>query len=197
MNNFEKNLIQTQDSTKNQNEKLDLRIELAQPDDWEECKKIRLASLSGEEAGMLTENLPKILKHEMERGEKEWREEISGVDTFVVISRNGLEVIGIGRARKMEKEGENVWRLYNGYVLPEFQGKHIGRKIFGLRLKEVASRGGEKITTNVRVGNSKSLNIMNYFGCKKIDQDADWDLMELDLTDPGLIQKINLALDER
>lgn len=64
------------------------------------------------------------------RGSAWWQKAISGGSHVIVIDFNGLVVgyatIGINRARTLPYDGE----IYELYLLPEYQGVGLGRKLF-------------------------------------------------------------------
>lgn len=207
---LEGNILQQQtildNNKENNSEKLDIKIELATPNEWEECKKMRIDLLTSSDANMIVSTQNKIkdkLKKEEKKGEKEWKEELSDANKFTFLSKNGLEPIGIGRAEKKKK---GVWVLYNGYIKKEFQEKGIGKRMFAMRLREIIKRGGTKAVVCIKLNNDKSMNIAKYFDfkskniflasvmAKKILL-PEWKIFETDLTNPEVIKKIDEVLN--
>ncbi|MEI7764958.1 MAG: GNAT family N-acetyltransferase [bacterium] len=193
----------TLDDTLNSFENLDIKIELATPEDWQDCKKLRLEALNSEDAYMLGDTSQQI-KVEEAKTEEQWRKELSSNDMFTVLSKNNLTPVGIGRAEQYKK---GIWILYNGYLEKEFQGKGIGRKNFAMRLKIVKERGGIKVTTGIKRNNDRSMSVAKYFNFKVLDALSasflakkiilpTWKVMECDLNDPEVIKKINEVLNE-
>jgi ribosomal protein S18 acetylase RimI-like enzyme len=210
--NFGENISQREKTLdrnrENDSEKLGIKIELATPDDWESCKRMRVELLSSSDASMIVNvksEIDKKLKKEEVKKEKEWKEELSDKNKFTFLSKNGSEVIGMGRAKQKKK---GTWVLYSGYIRKEFQGKGIGKRMFALRLKEIINRGGIKALVGVRINNDKSMNIAKYFDfktknilsasmmAKKILLPK-WKVLEADLTNPEIIKKIENVLNER
>lgn len=195
----------TPDVTQNTSEKLDFKIELASPDDWEMCKKMRIMSLASDDGGMLgvtSENREEILKREEEKGEKEWREELSDVNKIIFLPKNGLEPIGLSRATKATK---GAWNLHNTYIEKDFQNKGFGKKLFATRLQEIIKRGGTEARGFLVHDNDKNLHIAEYFGAKLANRISaiakygtrtiKYNVIELNLTDPEIINKINEVLN--
>lgn len=163
-------------------EKLDVKIELAQPDDWEVCKKMKWEAITGEDAHKFGVT-PETKEMEAKKGEKEWRDELSNPNMITFLSKNGDDTIGMGRAKKQE---ECIWRLHNGFVEKEFRDKGIGKKIFQARLNEIIKRGGKKVITLIEITNKPSIHIAESFGFKKRGPSRkkykfEWQVMELDL----------------
>ena len=183
------------------------KTELAIPDEWEECHKFRFKSLSEDDACMFTDNPEAMLQIESKTGEKEWRGEISSPNSFVVLSKKGTEVVGMGRAKKRDL-GDHIWALRTDYVFKEHRKQGIAREIFAIRFKEILKRGGKKVCAFIRDDNPGSFRNAEFFGCQKLDkkrgkakynlEEGDvWSAWELDLTNPELINKINEVLNER
>lgn len=189
-NPLENNPPRSQNPDSNQ-EKLDVKIEIATPEDWQACKELRLLSVTGPDAKMFGLT-PENLQEEKNKSEEEWRKESSSDNMFSVLARSGSNVVGLGRARKVDE----IWRIRNGYVKPEFRNQGISHKMFAIRLHEIQKRGGTKVVTGIRIDNATSLHIAEKFGFKRTGTDNDWYLMELDFNDPGVIRKINEVLNE-
>ena len=184
----------TENLFKNREERLAIRVELAKPNDWEACKKIRLHSITGPEA-IVMGMTPERLQEEMNKTEEQWREETSSEEMFSVLSWDGSEPVGLGRAKKVE---EGLWRVRNGYVNEKFRGIGIQPRMIALRLQEIIKRGGNKAVTGIRTDNPVSLHNVYKFGFKIVDvQDEVWATLESDLTDPEVIKKINEVLNAR
>lgn len=174
-------------------EKLDIKVELATPNDWQACKDLRIFSITGSDADMygLT---PEEKDEELGKDEAQWRRESCGDEMFSVLSWSGPEAIGLSRAKQ---EGEGVWRIRNGYVKPDFRNKGIDQKMFSLRLNEIRRRGGTKVVTGIMIKNKVSVHIAEKFGFKIVHSDDIWYRMELDLSSPEIIKKIDEALNAR
>ena len=175
-----------------ENEKLDISVRMAMPEDWEECKKIRIRSLTGPEGRMLGVT-PEILEKILNQTEEEWRAETNSATMFSVLADSKEHIVALGRVKKEERD---TWRIRNAYVEPEFRGQGIQSKLIALRLQGIITRGGKKATTDVRPGNQRSSDNLKKFGFKAIGEiDDDWQTMELDLTNPEVIKRIDEVLN--
>ena len=186
-------------------EKLQVKVELATPENWKECKRLRLLELTGEDAEMFGAGPkhPEKLEEEQKRGEKEWREDLSpeNKDVFFVLSWKGPNAVGLGRA---SQRGEGVWRMAWGYTEKSFRKQGFGTKNFALRLKNIIERGGKKVTIGVKANNKDSISLAKSFDFKtddtipiklqKMFKYSGYN-MELDLSNPEVIKKINEVLN--
>src|SRR3989338_1354503 len=180
-------------------EKIEVRIEIATEKDWQAYKEIRLEAIKGKDAAMFG-------GHDKERDkvkpDDEWREDLAlHEDRFIILSWVGSRAAGMGRADEI-KDKKGVWSMGQGYVRDEFRGENIGKKILAARLAEIKKRGGVKVITAMFHGNERPMHIAGLFGFKKIGTLRQLvrgrDLtplklrrMELDLTDPEVIKKID------
>lgn len=179
----------------NTNEKFYPKVELATFNDWEECKRLRLLEVNGEDAKMFGAG-PEEVEKEKNRSKKDWQSLLSSTDIFFVLSKNGDQVVGLGRAIREEKEG--VWRMGWGYTEKEFRKKGFGTKNSMLRLKELLKRNVTEVKLYVKADNLPSMHVQESLGFKQVgtwpatkEGEANDCLMTLDLTDPDIIKKIN------
>ncbi|PIR68523.1 hypothetical protein COU49_00580 [Candidatus Nomurabacteria bacterium CG10_big_fil_rev_8_21_14_0_10_35_16] len=149
---------------KGRQEKLDLKIEVAGPEDWKIVRDLRVEAITGPDARMFGLTKKGTIQ-ESNRSEQEWRDELSGDKTFAVLSWSGSNPVGFGRAILRE---DGAWRIRNGYVKNEFRGVGIGEQIFKMRLDEIRRRGGKQVITSIRPDNLGSLHIAEKFGFKPI-----------------------------
>lgn len=173
-------------------EKLDVKVEIATEKDWEECKRLRIQAITGEDAKMFGSNIKRITS-ELEKGEKEWQE-LFGEDKFVVLSRDGSKAIGMVRAYETKEKG--VWYIGQLYVDKDARKTGAGKKMMQESIEEIKRRGGRKISAFIKNNNIKSHNLCESFGFKKVNplllKDSlkvkfdilkrGFDPMELDLT---------------
>lgn len=147
-------------SEKENKEKLSVRVEIAKPEDWKAVRDLRVEAITGPDARMfgLTK---KATMQESNRSEQEWRDELSSDKTFAVLSWNGSDPTGFGRAILKE---DGAWRIRNGYIKKEFRGQGIGEEIFRARLDEIRRRGGKRVVVSIRPDNKVSLRIAEKFG---------------------------------
>ncbi len=168
-----------QDNFKSQQEQSDIKMEVAKPENWEAYKELRLLAIGKTKSGPDDEQ---IIEEEA-RSKEEWQKDLSGENKFLMLSWNGTEAIGMGLAE--EKDEKGVWKMWSGYVKPEFRGG-VGKRMFEARLNEIRRRGGKKVTLYVKSENKRSIHIAESFGFKKMGTGASKDLylLQLDLTTP-------------
>jgi ribosomal protein S18 acetylase RimI-like enzyme len=181
----------TMDTLKNTQEELDIKVKFATPDDWEKCKKLRLLSIK--EYPKVFGATPERVQEEQEKNEEQWRKETCSEDAFSVLAWNNQDVVGLGRSRR--REGEGVWNIRNAYVKPKFHNMGIQQKMIALRLSEIIRRGGKKVVMGVEKSNSVSMHNAEKFGFKVREANGDFNIMQLDLTNPEVVRKINEVLD--
>ncbi len=185
-------------------EKLDIKIKVATTDEWEECKKLRIESITGPESKMMGLT-PEKEKEEMEKSEEEWRRETNSDTMFSVLAYNGGAAVGLGRTAESQKKG--IWRVRNGYVKPEFRNMSIQKKMLALRLTEIIKRGGIKAITTIKTNNPISIHNTEKLGFRKIGlikkvlqlghQAREWHVLELDLSKPEVAKKIEEILNAK
>src|SRR3989344_5081058 len=86
-------------------EKLDIRVEMAKPEDWETCKVLKLESLKGKDAykfGVTPDNKEERIKKEEDKGEQEWKDRLVGDNVFGVLAWSGTIPMGIGLVKARE-----------------------------------------------------------------------------------------------
>ncbi len=184
-----------EDIFKNNQEKFIPKIELATENDWEECKRLRVLEVSGEDAQMFGLS-PEEIEKEKNTTKEDWQNEIKNEDTFFVLSKDGSKAVGFGRAIR-EKEGQ--WRMGWGYTEKDFRNKGFGTKNSMFRLKELLKRNATQAKLFVMGDNPASLHVQESLGFKlagigpsvKKGQSDLIHMMTLDLTDPEVIKKIN------
>lgn len=160
-----------EDPFRNQNrrqERLDVNIRFATPEDWRECKELRIEGLTKDEkdAEMLGSNY-EIVVNEQNRNEREWRKELSSSpDTFVFLAEK--ESIAVGTVYAVKKKGD-WWHIGRDYVKKEFQERGIGKKLTAERLREIIKRGGVTVTAFIRPNNEKNVPIYTFFGFQEVD----------------------------
>lgn len=175
---------------KNNQEKFVPKVELATPEDAEDCKRLRLMQISGEDSKMFGVITEEILKYEKDKTKEDWQKDISGDKIFFALSKNGSHSVGLGRAIE---EGEGIWRMGWAYTEKDFRGKGFGRKNSILRLKELLNRNAKQVKVYVLKDNETSINLQKSLGFKIIEEYPDDNvyLLSMDLTNPDVIKKIN------
>lgn len=176
-------------------EKLNIKIEIATPKDWEDCKKIVLEGITGNDAQMFGLTQEKI-ENVKERTREIWRDFLEEDENeFVLLCRDNSETIGIITAKKENQE----WYVGSLYIKENFRRKGIGAKLFATCLNEIRNRGAEKITLGIKANNFKSINLVSSFHFKRLEDSSEaWFYMLLDnVNDPEVIKKINEVLNAR
>lgn len=174
--------------TSAQQEGLDVKIEIAKPEDWEDYKKIRVEAITKD-----PEVFGKYFKHEAQveknRSDQEWKDDLG--NSIIVLSRNGSRVIGVVKGAQ---EGE-IWKIYSVYLNADFQKRGIAGQMLQVVLDEEKKRGAHKIRLWVLSRRKNAINLYKKFGFKKINPIkalpmtnynpkyfTEWQIMELDLT---------------
>ncbi len=191
-------------------EHLDVKFLLAKPENWEECKSLRIAALESGDAEMVA-STPEVVDKEKNKSEEVWRTELSDPDKFTVLSWSGSRAVGLGRARKLLEQEfrEGTWYVYNAYTLKEFQGLGMGKRNLAFRLDEIRKRGGKEVIIDILSINNKMLHIAEEILGFKVASALREKLkrkfpikgsiveLRLNLQDPKVIKKISEILDAR
>lgn len=162
-------------------ETLAVRVEIAKPGDWKAYKELRLLAIAGKDAEMFgVTDKPEVLEAEKNKLDKAWEYDISSDDTFVLLSWQGSEAVGMIRAKEIET---GVWYLTSGYTKENSRGKIFAPSAFKVILKEIKKRGGTKIKIGVKAHNKIMIGIATTLGFKKVNAElnAPGFYMELDL----------------
>ncbi|MBI5139523.1 GNAT family N-acetyltransferase [Candidatus Nomurabacteria bacterium] len=126
-------------------EQLEVRVEVAKPEDLEAYKNIRIESVTlNPEAFGLT------LERALSKTDDDWRAELSGDKKFFVLAVSGTDVKNaksIAGAFKGLEEG--VWRVIAVYTKPEFRKRGISERVLSKVLEEISKRGGLKAVLTV------------------------------------------------
>jgi ribosomal protein S18 acetylase RimI-like enzyme len=171
-------------------EKLALKIEIALEKDWESYKNLRLEAINGADKDMFG---PKAAARDREKTDEEWQDDLVPQENkFTVLSWAGSLPVGMGAAR--EKEETGFWHVGSDYVKPEHRGG-TGRKILAFRLKEIINRGGKKVEAGIKPGNRPSMRLYESIGFNEAGVNGGWQMVEIDLTDPEVISRIDGILN--
>lgn len=157
-------------------EKLDIKVEIAKLEDWEEYKKIRLEAITGKDAGMFG---PKAVEEDLSKTDEGWKKDLSLSDKFVVLAWQGKEAIGISIIKK--KVAEGTWDIGAGYTKENFRGKVFARTALTKILSEIINRGGTRAILATRVENQYMTQLAELLGFKSLEIEDGWQNMELDL----------------
>ena len=169
MKNFVDNMFQKQiipENIKNTNEKLYVKVEVAQEKDLQDYKKIRLEALEADPKAFHAN--PKTTEKEKTQEISEWKKDISGVDKFIVLLKNNSETIGMTKGTEKSK---GIWLMRSVYLNKNFRKEKIGGDISDQMIKkfieEIKKRGGEKILLSVDIKRKNAIRLYERFGFKK------------------------------
>jgi ribosomal protein S18 acetylase RimI-like enzyme len=127
-------------------ENLDIKIEIAKPEEWEDFKKIRLEAINKEPmAFWVTKDTE---EKENAKSEEDWKKELMSHDKFVVLAKGNNIPVGMAQAILKTKEGDR-WGVRSVYLNKNFRGSGSGEKMMILILDEIKKRGGKKVYFNV------------------------------------------------
>ena len=71
----------------------------------------------------------------------------------------------------IQPEGEDLFHLQKIYVLPSFQGKHLGKLLFEQAVKAIKEIHPTPCEMHLNVNrNNKALRFYEYMGMKKVDE---------------------------
>jgi hypothetical protein len=173
-----------------------VKVDIATENNWEDCKRLRLEEISGEDSEMFGYITEKDLESERQKNKEDWKRRLTSGNQFCVLAQVESKAVGLGNA--IEKEN-NLWRIRWGYIEKDFRNQDLHKKIIILRLKEILKRGGKMVESGVVAKNANSLKNLQSIGFKINEKHKKNDLsddvysytMLLDLTDEEVIKKIN------
>lgn len=118
--------------------------------------------------GLLPNSILEKRVQTMDERIKKTKESLEKKDNrFVAIADNKIVgVISYGKSRN--ENFPDCGEINAIYVLKEYQGYGIGKKLFFSGIQELINNGYERMILNVLKGN-KTINFYEYFGGKKID----------------------------
>jgi hypothetical protein len=185
---------------KDAQERLHIEIRVAGPEDWEAYKQIRTIAVNSKDANFL--NTIEVVKDKIRNtvnDNEKWKKDLNRDDFFVFLAWSQNNVVGMGYA---VDQGKGIWRLGGGYVLDNFRGIHVGRKMWTARIREIQKRGGLKVVTGIKYKNKKTQNLAQSIDFQEVDfltrvmrtksiiTPLIFQGFELDLTDPKVIKHL-------
>jgi len=188
-NNMEKSFVKSPDSQKiNPQEKMDISMKMATPEDWKAYRDLCLLTVRPDTSKIMGITHEDVIDTRIRKA-KEWRQDLSRKDKFVVLSWNGSEPIGMGVS---ENQGGFTWILGSFYVKEKFRGKIFPNKALAVFSEEIKRRGGSRIVLAVALNNKRAIDLYEKVGFRKIDPSPHdlvefppevikWQKMELDL----------------
>ncbi len=168
-------------------------VDIPTPEVLKAIKDLRIAVAQDSEEAFYLVTTPE--KEEVMTDE-ERSKEFFGENKFVLLSRNGAELVGMNRAEEQDK---GQWYVGSFCIKKEFRGR-LGEQMFARLVKEIMDRKGTKITAAVKKKNNRTTNAaLRMAGFKMIGANSPFPSggfdMELDLTDPKIIEKVLKALN--
>jgi GNAT superfamily N-acetyltransferase len=179
-------------------EKQPIKVEIATAKDWEECRKMRLKEIGGEDSEMFGHITENVLKREKDVSKEEWENNLNSPDQIFILLKSSSNSVGFGHAIS---KGDGLWRLRWDFVERDFRGQSFQEKIIAARLKEILKRGGREAEAGFIAWNKKSLDNYKAFGFEisKVDMKDSKELSpesygytaKVDLLNPAVIKKVN------
>lgn len=149
------------------NEELNLNTELADENDWEDFKKIRLEAIENEPMAFYVTKSSR--EKENNKSEEEWKNELKDINSFVVLSKNNNTPVGMAQAILKFKD-KNQWHVRGVYLNKDFRGSGGGKNMMDLTLDEISKRGGKIITLNVMDTQEVAKKIYEKYGFEVTDR---------------------------
>ncbi|MFA5750938.1 MAG: GNAT family N-acetyltransferase [Candidatus Paceibacterota bacterium] len=126
--------------------KLDVKVRLARPEEWQKLRDFRFKIFDEDTEGNIAS--PRGIRKMKQRTDEEWKDAFFGKDILTYEALVGSEIVCIGRIKK-EKE---IWYLFNLGTLKEFRGRHIAAKLTATRLNEIKVWGGKEVRAIIKKG---------------------------------------------
>lgn len=120
-------------------EKLNMSVEIAKPEEWEEYKKIRLEALREN-----PEAFGHKLEHEVMSPAEGWQWDLSFDDEPFFLLKIDNNVQGLGGIRERPDFGPGSWFIYFIYVSKGVRGKGAGEFLMKSIEEEIRRRKGKK-----------------------------------------------------
>ncbi len=146
--------------------KENIKIEIATEKDLKMYRDLRRLAITGKDKEMFG-STPEMVASEDNRPEKEWLEDITSPERFIVLAWGSGEPVGMGSVIKKEE----AWYMRSFFVREDFRNMGAGKSIWEAGLKEIQRRGGKKVFLHVRNGNDIPKHIFESFGFKKTKDD--------------------------
>lgn len=128
------------------NEDLNLTTGIAKESDWEDYKKIRLEAIEKEPVAFFVTEKSK--EKENNKSEEDWKKDLVGENSFVVLTKNKDIPIGMAHAIFSINFG-NQWVARSVYLNKDYRGSGSSKKIMNLISDEIKRRGGKEVALNV------------------------------------------------
>ena len=132
---------------KNKQEKLDIEIELAKPEDLEAYRTIWMDAL---------EKNPEAFQSRLEvtrkKVEADWKTDLENSKRILVFAKAGSSQECIKSIASAVDQSAGVWLISRVYTRPEFRRQGLSEKVLKRVLEEVKKRGGVKAKLTVRNG---------------------------------------------
>jgi ribosomal protein S18 acetylase RimI-like enzyme len=185
------------DNSKNNQEKLDMSVKFATPEDWDAFRDLRIEALDSDDQKKFTGENPEYGNEERSRTPEEWKELLARKDIFSVLMLAGTKPVGSVEVYENHTQ-KGVYGISRAYVNKEFRGSSV-KKQFAFLLKEVVRRGGTEVVYGVWHENKGILLLSESFGFKKISEqpykNGFYEMKLTDVQNPQLVQKIDTILN--
>lgn len=147
-----------------------MRIRRAKLEDAPGIAKVHVDSWRTTYKGIIPDNFLNNLSYE-NRTEL-WKRNITDETNYIVVALNEMdEIIGFGTAgKRQENKEEHTGDLTSIYLLEEYQGKGIGKKLLKELFKHFKELGRKKIFVEVLEDN-KTRYFYEYYGAKLVKKD--------------------------
>lgn len=166
-------------------------VESPSPEILRAIKELRISVTQNPEDAFYLVTSP---KKEMAKTSEQTREEFFGKGKFIVAVKVGSDLVGMNRAEEREN---GLWYVGGSCVRADSRG--VGQKMAATRLIEIRRRGGKKVIVAVKKRNSKNIHILQKLGFTLTRENNPFPHggfdMELDLTDPEIVKKIESILN--
>lgn len=175
-------------------EQLNIKVELAGENDWEDLQKIRLEAVDTNPAEFSLTKKDVLKEHK--KDESEWKKVLR--EEIVVLSRCNSKPAGM--VKGVDRKG-GIFSINNTYTSPNFRKMGIAKGMIKMVLEEIKKRGGTYARLWVKTSNENGIKLYENLGFKKLtlslkrlleltgnrpDLLIGWQIMELDLTQPEL-----------
>jgi ribosomal protein S18 acetylase RimI-like enzyme len=124
-------------------------IERASPEDWDECRRIRLAALAESPMAFAA-----TLADEQDLGEKDWRAQLTNGTTFLA---RGVDHRVLGTVTAIpDAYAADLLHLVAMYVVPEARGRGYGRALVDAVVHAAEEAGAKGVVLAVASGNDRA-----------------------------------------
>jgi ribosomal protein S18 acetylase RimI-like enzyme len=135
------------------------------PEDWEKFKEIRLYGLQTD-----PQAFGKSFENESNETDSYWKEMVSGSERSFYVVEGGLKFIGIAGLKKMTRDN---WQIVAVYVLPEFRGQNLSKRLIEQVIHEAKINNAIKVSLIVNTKQESAVNLYKKIGFEIINTKRD------------------------